>query len=115
MNKQEFLSNLNRKLKGLKSGERKKYIEYYEEIISDIVESGVSEEEAIMRQGNPEQIAQDILSNAGPAHLKTRDWWGIALVTVSALLLLACIVPALLLWQFAGSMSTSLGIIGGAD
>ena len=44
MSKQEFLAKLNRQLKCLKKAERKKYIEYYEEMISDIVESGGSEE-----------------------------------------------------------------------
>ena len=63
MNKQEFLTKLNRQLKCLKKTERKKYIEYYEEIISDIVENGESEENAIARQGKPEQIAREIENN----------------------------------------------------
>lgn len=40
MNKKEFLAKLDRQLKYIKKAERIKYIEYYEEIISDIVESG---------------------------------------------------------------------------
>ena len=49
MSKQEFLKKLKHELRKLKKEERNKYIEYYDEIISDIVERGVSEEEAIAR------------------------------------------------------------------
>lgn len=115
MNKQEFLTGLKHKLKKLKKEERNKYIEYYDEIISDIVESGVSEEEAIKRQGSIEQIAGHILSNTNPVYLKNRDWRGIILVVVSVILLAVCIIPAFLQWQFETSMSTAVGIIGGAD
>ena len=115
MNKQDFLKKLNRRLKCLKKAERKKYIEYYEEMISDIVESGGTEEEAIARQGNPEQIAREILSNSNPEYQKNRDWRGIALLISSVILLLASIVSAFILWGFKNKVTASIGIIGGAD
>ena len=61
MSKQEFLKKLKKELRKLKKEERNKYIEYYDEIISDIMEHGVSEEEAIARQGSIEKIVGDIL------------------------------------------------------
>ena len=115
MNKQDFLKKLEHALRKLKKEERKKYIEYYEEIISDIIDSGVSEAEAIERQGSVEQIAEDILANIGTAGLKRRDIKGTILVIASVILLLCCSVPALLKAQFQLQMSTSVGIIGGAD
>ncbi len=35
----------------IKKDEREKYLAYYEEIISDMIENGVSEEEAVAHQG----------------------------------------------------------------
>lgn len=89
MNKQEFLKKLRHELQKLEKDERNKYIEYYDEIISDIMECGVLEEEAIAKQGNVEKIARDILANTNPANLKNRDWRGFALVIVSIILLMA--------------------------
>lgn len=115
MNKQEFLKGLKRKLKPLKKEECDKYIEYYDEIISDIVESGVSEEKAITRQGSIEQIAEEILANVNPTSLKSKDWRAIALTVASVILLLSCVVLLCLQMQFSMNWNTSVGIIGGAD
>lgn len=62
MNKQAFFKQVKYKLRRLKKEERKRYVEYYNEMISDVMESGVSEEEAIAKQGSVEQIAEDILA-----------------------------------------------------
>lgn len=99
----------------MKKTERKKYIEYYEEIISDIVENGGSEEEAIARQGNPEQIAREILSICNPEYMKNKDWKGITLLISSVLLLLASMVSTFILLGFKNSVRASISIIGGAD
>ena len=99
----------------MKKTERKKYIEYYEEMISDIVESGESEEEAISRQGNPEQIAREILANSNPEYMKNKDWKGIILLISSVLLLLAAMVSTFILWGLKNSVRASISIIGGAD
>lgn len=115
MNKKEFLKKLKHELRKLKKEERNKYIEYYDEIISDIVERGVSEEEAIAKQGDVEKIAQDILANANPGVLRNKDWRGIALITASLILLLSNFVPFLLQNLFKISMNTSIEVIGGAD
>ena len=115
MTKKEFLKKLRRKLNKLKKEECNKYIEYYDEIISDIVESGVSEAEAISRQGSVERIAEDILLSTAPGNLKARDLGGICLVVVSLILLLCTFVSLIFRWQLQISMSTAVDIIGGED
>ena len=115
MSKQEFLKKLKYELRKLKKEERNKYIEYYDEIISDIVERGASEEEAIAKQGNIEKIARDIFANTNPTNLKNRDWRGFALVAVSIILLMSSFFPLMLKMQLEMSMSTAVGVIGGAD
>ena len=51
MKKEQFIKNLRYSLRKLKKDEREKYLAYYEEIISDMIENGVSEEEAVAHQG----------------------------------------------------------------
>ena len=41
--------------------EREKYLAYYEEIISDMIENGVSEEEAVAHIRRDKKIAEEIL------------------------------------------------------
>ena len=49
MKKEQFIKNLRYSLRKLKKDERD--LAYYEEIISDMIENGVSEEEAVAHQG----------------------------------------------------------------
>ena len=114
MNKQEFLNTLNRHLKKLKKGERQKYLDYYEEIISDIMESGISEAEAIKKQGSIEQLAHEILANASPESLKKRDIRGICLIAASLFLLICSFLSIFITIQMK-QLSTAISIIGGAD
>ena len=61
MKKEQFIKNLRYSLRKLKKDEREKYLAYYEEIISDMIENGVSEEEAVAHQGGTKEIAEEIL------------------------------------------------------
>lgn len=61
MNKADFLAALEKQLKKLKKSDRKRFLEYYREIIEDTVEDGCTEEEAIRRIGTPEEVAREIL------------------------------------------------------
>lgn len=115
MNRQEFLKALNRNLKNLKKEERKKYEEYYDEMISDIMETGISEEKAVKRQGSVERIAADILAEGGDGKVKTRDWRGICLVVISIILMVSCLLPTSFIKIAGGNRNTSISIIGGAD
>lgn len=61
MNKIEFLKELAFYLHKMSDFEKDKYITYYDEMISDYVENGVAEEEAIEKIGIPMKIAEELL------------------------------------------------------
>lgn len=63
MNKSEFINKLRQEIRNLPYDEVEKTIAYYEEIISDRMEDGSSEEEAVSSLGTPEAIARDLLAN----------------------------------------------------
>lgn len=115
MTKQEFLKKLKSKLKGLNRVERDKYIEYYDEVISDIVESGFSEEEAIEKQGSVDQVAEEILANVNPAGLRQKDGKGTALIIVSTCMVFVSLIALISEITFKMQFNTAVGIIGGAD
>ena len=55
------------------------------------------------------------VANTNPTNLKNRDWRGFALVAVSIILLMSSFFPLMLKMQLEMSMSTAVGVIGGAD
>ncbi len=61
MNKKEFLKKMNFNLLAISDKERYKFINFYEEMIEDYIENGLSEEEAVKKIGNPHQITRKIL------------------------------------------------------
>lgn len=61
MNKEQFLSAVETRLKGLPAGDIKKALDYYSELIDDRVEDGMSEEEAVASLGSPDEVANQIL------------------------------------------------------
>lgn len=65
MNKTQFLAALESHLSVLSEEERKRSLLYFEEIIADRMEEGLSEEEVIAQMDSPEAIAADIINEAG--------------------------------------------------
>lgn len=63
MNKERFLSDLEKQLRFLSKTERQRQVSFYEEMIADSMEDGCSEEEAVQRIGNPGVIANEILQD----------------------------------------------------
>lgn len=63
MNKVEFLKELSFYLQKMNDIEKNKFIIYYDEMISDYVENGAAEEEAIRKIGTPLKIAEDLLDD----------------------------------------------------
>lgn len=61
MSKADFLRLLERALAQLSEEERQKNLEYYSELLDDMMEEGVTEAEATAKLGSPNQIAQSIL------------------------------------------------------
>lgn len=92
MTKDEFLRELDARLDALPVGERKGSLDYYEEIIGDMVENGCTEEEAVAQLGPIEKIAEEILldaplttlmlAKAKPKH--TMQAWEIVLLVIGA-------------------------------
>ena len=62
MNKTQFLKELEIKLTGLSNEDIQKTLEYYNEIIDDKIDGGMSEEEAIKELGNIDDIVSQIIS-----------------------------------------------------
>lgn len=63
MNKAEFLKSLDSDLMKMNAAEKKKYIIYYDEIISDYVENGMTEVEAVNKIGSPAKIAKELIED----------------------------------------------------
>jgi len=61
MNKREFIEQLDYHLDQLPKEERYKHTAYYSELIDDMVEDGMTEEEAVYKIGAPGKIAEQIL------------------------------------------------------
>lgn len=59
MNKTQFLEELSRRLEGLSDAERRIALDFYAELISDRMEEGMSEEEAVAALGSIDQIVRD--------------------------------------------------------
>lgn len=64
MNKQKFLSSLKRGLSSLPKAELEERATFYDEMINDRIEEGMSEEEAVAAVGDVHQIISQILSEA---------------------------------------------------
>ena len=62
MNKQQFLSELEKKLQGLPQDDIIERLNFYDEIISDRMEEGLTEEEAVAAIGNADAIAAQIIA-----------------------------------------------------
>ena len=62
MNKQEYLEKLRAALAQMPPEERERQIAYYDELISDMCEDGLSETEATARLGEPKDVAAELLA-----------------------------------------------------
>ena len=65
MDKKEFLKALDVALQPIDKNEREQTLAYYEEIINDRCDSGMSEEEAVYSLGSIEEITRPILEDVG--------------------------------------------------
>ena len=62
MTKQAFFFFFNARLSGLPAAEVNERFSFYDEMINDRIEDGLSEEEAVAQVGTPEEISNQILS-----------------------------------------------------
>lgn len=108
MNKAEFLKELAFHLKKMNDSEKNKFIIYYDEMISDYVENGITEEEAVKKIGTPMKIADELLEDYDSVKLNLPSTgnrtlniiittigfplWGSVLLAVALLVLSAYII-----------------------
>ena len=71
MTKAEFLEKIKVRIIMLPYGELCRHIDYYDEMINDRMEEGLSEEEAVATMEPPELIAEQILREVSP--MEERD------------------------------------------
>lgn len=100
MNKKQFLEALGASLKDVKKEEREETLAYYEEIIADRCDGGMSEEEAVSSLGSIDDIVRHVLEDAHFEEEATNERvtaWD----AVKALIVGFCIVCAnLWAWEF---------------
>lgn len=115
MNKDAFLSALRGRLSGLPEEDIKMSLDYYNEIIDDRMEEGLSEEEAVLAVGDLEEIVSQILMDTSLPKLvrakvkpkRTLKAWEIVLLVLGSpvwlplLFAAACILLAvyIVLWS----------------
>ena len=101
MNKQQFLTEISSRLKGIPEHDIKKSLDYYSEMIADRMEDGLAEADAVSAVGSVEEIVSQILSESTPLILpktrRTPKIWEIVLLILGSpvwlpLLLAAAIV-----------------------
>ena len=98
MNKEKFLDELRNRLSGLPQEDIEERIAFYEEMIDDRMEDGVSEEEAVSRIGSVENIARQIMSEIPLTKLvqekvkpkRNLRAWEIVLLSVPAIFWRSC-------------------------
>ena len=108
MTKSTFIDELRGLLESLNEDECNKFISYYEEIIEDYKESGLTEQEVIEKIGSPQSIANNILSEQDSININIPSFnskilnmillilgfplWGSLLLTAVLLILSAYII-----------------------
>ena len=94
MNKEKFLDTLYHLLKSLPNAERQQHIDYYDEMIHDRMEDGVSEENAVAALGSPADIAAQILGDIPPKPARRFPVWAIILIVLGSPLWLSLLLAA---------------------
>lgn len=116
MDKNTFLHELQKRLKGLPEEDLQRTLEYYREMIEDRMEEGLTEEEAVAEIGSIEEIAEPILPNSAKRKMKA---WEILLlifgfpVWFSLLAAAAAVVISIVVSIYAVNVSLAAGCLGG--
>ena len=99
MSKQEFLAQLRKGLSGLPKDDIDGRLMFYEEMIDDRIEEGLSEEEAVLAVGTVEEVAYQIteeiqLLNAPKEKARTKKFktWEIVLLILGSPLWLSLMI-----------------------
>ena len=91
MTKKEFINELEKKMKGLPKEDIRDRLLFYNEMIDDYVEDGLTEEEAISKIGSSDEIVSKLIKETSltkivKEHVKPKrklKVWEIALIIVT--------------------------------
>lgn len=133
MNKEKFLNELRGKLHGLSQGDIDERIAFYNEMINDRMEDGLSEEEAIAEIGTVDSVFEQVMSEIPITALvkekvkpkrKLKGWeialliigspvWFPILISVAAVLFSVYIVIwSVIISLFAADVALAAGAVG---
>ncbi len=134
MNKEQFLDELRRELSGLPREDIEERIAFYEEMIADRMDEGMSEKEAVSGIGSVEEIARQIMSEIPLTKLvkeKVRPkrslkaweivllvlgspvWIPLAIAAVAVLLSVYAVLWAVVICVYAVDFSFAAGTLAG--
>lgn len=116
MKKDEFINELEKKLRNIDWQERKEILSYYEELILDRLEnSGLSEEEIVNELGNIDDIANKIANKNDTIEKEPNENNNktIGIVILILLIPLWITLFSLIFGMIAGIIGAGIGIIGG--
>ena len=116
MDKNTFLLELQKRLKGLPVEDVQRTLDYYKEMIDDRMEEGLTEEEAVAEIGTVEEIAEPILPKSSRRKMKT---WEIVLLILGfpvwfpLLVAAAAVVVSIVATIYAVDVSLAASCLGG--
>ena len=134
MNKEEFLSELRRKISGLPHEDIEERIAFYSEMIDDRMEDGLPEEEAVAGIGTVDGIVEQIMSEIPLSKLvrekvkskRSLKAWEIILLVLGSPIWLPILISVLaiflsvyvIIWAvavciYAACFSMAAGVVGG--
>ena len=100
MTKQEFLTSLRVKLSGLPRSEIEERLHFYEEMIDDRMEEGLSEREAVLAIGSVDSVALSVLRETSTVRKEQKSeianrrmkWWEILLLALGSPIWLSLLI-----------------------
>lgn len=116
MDKNTFLTTLQKRLKGLPEEDLQRTLEYYREMIEDRMEEGLTEEEAVAEIGSVEELAEPLLPKVSRRKMKA---WEIVLLILGfpvwfpLLAAAAAVVISIIASIYAVDVSLAAGCLGG--
>lgn len=116
MDKQVFLKDLQKQLKKFGVNNASDYLDYYSEYLDDLIENGLTEEEAVQKVGGVKKVLIEIISDNDVEIPQTSDRLKSALLIVSLpvwgpLLFALYLIPILLIVAVL-LIALSFGIAG---
>lgn len=126
MTKQEFISQLKSSLSGLPDNDIEERLSFYEEMVDDRIEEGLSEEDAVAQIGSVDEVVSQILSDTSIVKLvkekispkrKMRVWEIILLILGSPIwlsILIALFAVVLSVYIVLWALILTIWVVGAA-